>query len=60
VTRWLSDVCDETMTDDKYWTRLIKFLEKDAKIQHQKLLFKSTTKGHEEPKERYPRDTKPK
>jgi len=42
VTRWLSDVCDQTMSDDQYWNKLVNFLEKDIKIQHQKLLFKST------------------
>ena len=47
------------MTDDEYWTKLISFLEKDIRIQHQKLLFKST-KGHDESKERHLRDSKPK
>jgi len=40
VTRWLSSICDEDITDEEYWQKLILFLEKDMKVQYQKLLYK--------------------
>ena len=43
VTRWLSIVCEEAYTDEELWLQLIEFLEKDLKVQHQKLLIQGNT-----------------
>lgn len=39
VTRWLSTMYDEKFDDEQLWSKLIEFLEKDVKIQQQKLSF---------------------
>lgn len=38
MTRWLTCVCDEDIVDQELCNRLIVFLEKDMKIEQQKLL----------------------
>ena len=39
VRRWLSELCEETYDDQEEWMKLIKFLEKDLKVQQQKALI---------------------
>ena len=41
VTRWLSTICDEQLEDKKVWEKLILFLEKEMKIQQQRILISS-------------------
>ena len=45
VTRWLSTICNEQLEDKKVWEKLILFLEKELKIQQQRILIlsRSTT-----------------
>ena len=43
VTRWLSIACEKTYNDEELWLRLIEFLEKDLKVQQQKLLIQGKT-----------------
>ena len=39
VTRWLSKLCEETYDDHEQWMKLIEFLEKDFKVQQQRMLI---------------------
>ena len=39
VTRWLSKLCEETYDDHEQWMKLIEFLEKDLKVQQQRMLI---------------------
>ena len=39
VTRWYSKLCEETYDDHEQWIKLIEFLEKDLKVQQQKMLI---------------------
>ena len=39
VTRWLSKLCKETYDDQEQWMKLVEFLEKDLKVQRQKMLI---------------------
>ena len=44
MTRWLSTICDEDDIQDKeLWMRLIQFLDKELKVQHQKVLHQKPT-----------------
>ena len=43
VTRWLSIACEKTYNDEELWLQLIEFLEKDLKVQQQKLLIQGKT-----------------
>ena len=36
VTRWLSSVCDDRISDEEIWVKLMKFLEKEIRINQQK------------------------
>ena len=47
VTRWLSTICEVEYNDEQTWHHLVKFLERDLKVQKQKLFFqnKSENKG---------------
>ena len=46
VTRWLLRVCDYTCNDHELWSKLTEFLEKELRVQQQKLL----TQGKNEEK----------
>ena len=39
VTRWLSKLYEETYDDHEQWVKLIEFLEKDLKVQQQRILI---------------------
>ena len=39
VTRWLTYSCDEDLEDEELWKALIKFLEKEQRVQQQKFLI---------------------
>ena len=39
VTRWLSKLCEETYDDHEQWMKLIELLEKDMKVQQQRMLI---------------------
>ena len=39
VTRWLSKLCEETYDDHEQWMKLIEFLEKNLKVQQQRMLI---------------------
>ena len=39
VTRWWSKLCEETYDDHKQWMKLIEFLEKDLKVQQERMLI---------------------
>ena len=39
VTRWLSTICDDTCNDQELWSKLTEFLEKELRVQQQKLLI---------------------
>ena len=39
VTRWLSIICDDTYNDEELWSKLTEFLEKELRVQQQKLLI---------------------
>ena len=39
VTRWLSTICDNTYNDQELWSKLTEFLEKELRVQEQKLLI---------------------
>ena len=39
VTIWLSNLCEETYDDHEQWMKLIEFLEKDLKVQQQRMLI---------------------
>ena len=39
ITRWLSKLCEESYDDKEQWIQLIEFLEKDLKVQQQKMLI---------------------
>ena len=46
VTRWLLRVWDDTCNDQELWSKLTEFLEKELRVQQQKLL----TQGKNEEK----------
>ena len=39
VTRWLSMICEESYDEKELWSQMINFLEKDLKVQQQKVLI---------------------
>ena len=39
VRRWLSSICDETFNDQELWSKLTEFLERELRVQQQKLLI---------------------
>ncbi|MCJ8344516.1 hypothetical protein MJH12_03175, partial [bacterium] len=39
VTRWLTSICEEDLVDEDLWLRLMKFLEKELKVQQAKSLI---------------------
>ena len=39
VTRWLSTTCNDAYNDQELWSKLIEFLEKELRVQQQKLLI---------------------
>ena len=39
MTRWLSSTCDEELSRKRTWTELILFLEKEQKLQQQKMMI---------------------
>ena len=39
ITRWLTSISDETLEDEELWVRLVKFLEKELKVQQEKSLI---------------------
>jgi len=41
LTRWLSSIADEQLSPKTTWLRLIQFLEKEQKLQQQKMLISS-------------------
>ena len=41
VTRWLSTVCEVEYNNEQTWHHLIEILERDLKVQQQKLLIQS-------------------
>ena len=53
IRRWLTSICDEELCDAVLWEKLIQFLEKEMKVQHQKILLqKSAQDNQKDPKER--------
>ena len=38
VTRWLTSICEEDLVDEALWSRLLRFLERDLKVQQEKAL----------------------
>ena len=43
MTRWLAIVCEQTYDDEELWLKLIEFLEKELKVQQQKVLIQGKT-----------------
>ena len=43
MTRWLAIVCKETYDDEELWLKLTEFLEKELKVQQQKVLIQGKT-----------------
>ena len=39
VTRWLSIICQENYDEKELWSQMIKFLEKDLRVQQQRVLI---------------------
>jgi len=39
VERWLSSICDNDLDEDEQWRRLLVFLEKEMRLQQQKVLL---------------------
>ena len=39
VTRWLTGKCDDELTDEQLWERLLQFLERDLRVQQEKALY---------------------
>ena len=48
VTRWLSKLCEETYDDHEQWMKLIEFLEKDLKVQQQRMLIQEKSEYKKE------------
>ena len=63
VRRWLSTICEVEYNDEQTWHPLMEFLERDLKVQQQKLLIQNKSENkkleqvHEEKRhvERYNR-----
>ena len=45
VTRWLSTICEVEYNDEQTWHHLVEFLERDLKVQKQKLLFQNKSEN---------------
>ena len=45
VTRWLSTICEVEYNDAQLWHDLIEFLDRDLKIQQQKLLIQNNSEN---------------
>ena len=45
ITRWLSTICEVEYNDKQTWHHLIKFLERDLKVQQQKLLIQNKSEN---------------
>ena len=45
VARWLSTICEIEYNDKQTWHHLIKFLERDLKVQQQKLLLQNKSEN---------------
>ena len=45
VTRWLSTICEVEYNDVQLWHDLIEFLDRDLKIQQQKLLIQNKSEN---------------
>ena len=43
MARWLAIVCEEAYDDKELWLKLIQFLEKELKVQQQKVLIHGKT-----------------
>ena len=43
MTRWLAIVCEEAYDDEELWLKLVEFLEKELKVQQQKVLIQGKT-----------------
>ena len=54
VTRWLSSSCDENLEDAELWNKLIKFLEKDVRVQQQKALLQESTSHRQSKDSKHP------
>ena len=53
VTRWIGSICEENLADNELWERLLKFLERELKVQQQLALHsRRTEKGERGPPER--------
>ena len=50
VTRWLEQSCEEDLTEKPLWNKLIVFLEKEVKVQQQKMMLQKS-KIDENPRE---------
>ena len=48
VTIWLSNLCEETYDDHEQWMKLIEFLEKDLKVQQQRMLIQEKSEYKKE------------
>ena len=42
VTRWLEQSCEEDLTEKPLWNKLIVFLEKEVKVQQQKMMLQKS------------------
>ena len=60
VTRWLSGTYDQKLDDKQAWSKLTEFLEKDMKIQQQKLMFCGGKFQEEKKTDFKPQDTRKK
>ena len=49
VTRWLTSKCDEVLTHEQLWDRLLAFLEKDLRVQQEKALYYGRSLDNEVP-----------
>ena len=45
VTRWLSTICEVEYNDEQTRHHLVEFLERDLKVQKQKLLFQNKSEN---------------
>ena len=55
VTRWLTSICDDELADEQLWGRLLKFLERDLRVQQEKALYQRKANPQEEGRRPTPR-----
>ena len=58
VTRWLSETCNAELSNKESWESVLKFLEKESKIQQQKMILLGSTKDRNTKDSKYDRSKK--